>query len=343
MNTMRRSIFIIIGILLGCCLILFCIFVFYKFSDEIKLLNNLTKKALTMNRQLQIDASYSNIETLTELGQLKIGGKMPYGPGDGTFAPILEIPESKFYVFMAGEDWCILGDCGIEGELVQTMGGWLGGENFEQPEVYENFGLEDNPKKYNSVTIVGDANERIVGIYPNTNITNLFIILKQHSNIIDFNSLKGVDSFGPLKVGRPSPIRPGDFLKQFEDNESVKTGYILYDESDKKMINHLPKDKKFYIFGFEKSLMEKPFCAYLYCFEAGQFEYTQELGCWFSGTNDYKTIEEFGLNSLKVSMGEQSLIVVTDQDGIIVAIHPNKTKHDVMSVLWQLPQLTVVE
>ena len=331
---------IITSVFLNLCLILFGVFVFYKSFNGVEAAEDLSRKTLMISRQLQMSTYYSRIETLPKIGLLKLGGQIPYGAGDFTLAPYNQIPKSKFYVFMAGDDWCILESCGIEGNFVQTMGGWLGGENIEQPEIAEDFGLDDSIRKYNSVIIVGDANEKVVGIYPNATIKNLFSILKQHPDLADFSLLMGVDKFGSLKLGNPSPIRPGDFLQQFKEDEFIKTGYRL---SDKEVINRLPKHKKFYIFGFEKTFMEKPFCAYLDCFEFGHFEYTRELGGWFSGTNDYETIEQFGLNPQKVNTGEQSLLIVMDPNGLIVAIHPNKKKEDVLSVLWQLPQLAIIE
>jgi hypothetical protein len=52
-----------------------------------------------------------------------------------------------------------------------------------------------------------------------------------------------------------------------------------------------------------------------------------------------KTARLFGLDPKKVREGKESLVVVTDSKGIIVAIHPGKTLSDTLSILRQLPEI----
>lgn len=317
-------------------LIIASVFLVKEISEEkkdVKFYNfKKTQVNLTQLRQQIIDVAYAKINGVDKFGPFRLGGKIPLGPGDGTFAPFKEIPESKFYIFIAKKNfWCINEDCGPEGSLVKTMGGWLAGERINDGETSlifgfdQEFGLRD---KHQSVIVVGDQNEKIVGIYPDKDMKDLIVILKQHPNLADFSVLKGKEEFGPLKIGQFSPLRPGDRIEGVLAQNSV---------------TRIGLDKSFYVFAFQEEFMDKGFCYSFSCFGGGYFDYTADYNGWFSGHNDPPTLERFGLKPKKVATGEQSLLVVTDKNGVIMAIHPNKTKEDVLSILWQLPQLVLVE
>ena len=267
---------------------------------------------------------------------LKIGNNMPFGPGEGTFTPYLKIPAfKKFYVSVAEPDtWCINEDCGIDGAIVQTLGGWLQVENTYQTEVEALFGL-DIPENQNIklITIVGDREGKIIGIYPNKGLAEVLDILKLHPELADFNLLKGVNEFGFLKVGQMAPLKPGDKI----------TGII--DEVSKESINYVPMGKKFYLY----SLQERKSVNKYTCFLGGcrypepdpahdfLFSQIEDLNGWFLA-NDEKNesmILLFGLNPQEVLSGKFSLVVLTDSRGVILALHPNKTLNDAITILRQ--------
>ena len=290
-----------------------------------------------------------------EIGSLKIGWEMPWGPGDSTFAPYLKIPApQKFYVSIAEPDiWCINGSCGIEGDFIQTMGGWLQVEDTYQSEVEPSFGL-DLPENNNtrSMVIIGDRNGRIVGLYPNKVIKDILNILKNHPNLADFDVLFGVREFGKLKVGGLSPLKPGDQISQMSEELKKRLS-----------VSRIPEDKKFYLYALEKRRydivgMYEPYeNTYACILETGcrypepdphhdfLFETMEELGGWFlaNDQNNLAMIELFDLDPQEVLSGKSSLVVLTDSEGVILALHPNKTLSDTFTILSQHPKLVHIE
>jgi len=93
---------------------------------------------------------------------------------------------SKFYVYLVQKevDWCVVGNCGMSGALVECMGGWFVGEavNLSAGE----YGLtEEEVKAGKSVVVVADKNQKIVGIYPDYKIQQIPYILKNHRSLSD--------------------------------------------------------------------------------------------------------------------------------------------------------------
>jgi len=124
---------------------------------------------------------YGGVRTF---GPLKLGGNIPMGPGDYTFAPQVKIPPSRFYISVVQKNlWCVFEECNPEGANIESLGGWLQGENTDQPEIQEIFGLENNPG-ISSIIVVGNQEEKIVGIYPNKNIGDVSNVLNIHSKLI---------------------------------------------------------------------------------------------------------------------------------------------------------------
>ncbi len=121
--------------------------------------------------------------TVTNFGPLKLGGDMPLGPGSYTLAPPMHIPPARFHIEVAQKDLgCVFEYCIPEGEKIAALGGWLQGENTQQPEIKEIFGLSEN-KDVTTVVVVGDKDARIVGIYPNKNIDDVPSILEIHHDL----------------------------------------------------------------------------------------------------------------------------------------------------------------
>ncbi|MGK5091090.1 hypothetical protein WDW89_03620 [Deltaproteobacteria bacterium TL4] len=115
-----------------------------------------------------------------------------------------------------------------------------------------------------------------------------------------------VKEFGPLKLGGPTPYKPGDS--------------VAY---------HLRKipQSKFYIYVAEKDLL--PDCAFEDCGIHGGV--VECLGGWLSGnsTDQPTHTEAFGLDKSEAT----SIIVVADQDSTIVGIYPNYTMQNLPEIL----------
>lgn len=281
--------------------------------------------------------------SVNEFGPLKLGALLPWGPGDRTIyaPPDHIIPASTFYIFIAQRDlWCISDGCGLDAAQVETMGGFLEVRDIEMPgEKGAEFGFDDNRirKKYDSVTIIGDQNAKMVGIYPNQDIHDLIPLLKQHPDVINFDLLQGVDEFGPLKVGAPAPLKPGDPTGY----QRVKPTSFPYP--------YIPANKKFYVFSIQQDLLGAGYCAFWECKtrKYNHYNYTEnyveELGGWFSSDGTPETARKFGLDPARIATGEASLVVVTDSADTIVAIHPGKTIKDILSILRQHPKIADVE
>lgn len=297
----------------------------------------------------------------TQLGPIKIGGRMPCGPGGLTFAPILEIPyNQKFYVDVLEQDlWCSNESCGLDGAIVQTLGGWIEVASTDQAESGAMFGL-DLPENHDikSIVIIGDKNGKIVGIYLNKNYKDVLLILKKnHSDLANFDFLNGVNEFEKLKVGEYAPLKLGDNISN------------LFSKNTKNPITQIPKNKKFYLFSLEKKSDYIPEIYNKKEFKMGEFkrEYTcflgschypfpdnphdflfaeiDELGGWFlaNDNDNIKMIELFGLNLEEVLSGKISLVVLTDVEGKIIALHPNKTLSDAVTILSQHPELADIK
>ena len=284
------------------------------------------------------ERNFSSLISVKEFGPLVVGGDMPFGGFEGwTFAPHKTIPASAFYVAIVQDDyWCSLENCDFIGALVKTMGGWLQMTNRDVfPDVKGITGL-DLKKNNNikSITIVGDSHSKIAGMYQNIGIQDLLTILRLHPDLAHMGLLKGVDTFGPLKVGEKSPIQPGD-PTGLRDIKQTSFPYL-----------HIPTGKKFYVFSLQKKLLGNGYCAFFECEPPNDYpqgSYIEELGGWFSSDGTAETIRAFGLNPDKVAKGEESLVVVTDPNGTIAAIHPGNTFTDILGILSQHKDLVDVE
>ena len=124
------------------------------------------------------------IWSVKKFGPLKLGDDVPVGPGAYTFVPPPVIPTSRFYVSVVQKDlWCVFEECCPGCARIKELGGWLQGEDTDQPVIGEIFGLRDNTK-VKSIIVIGNQDAKIVGIYPNKNIDDLFAVLKLHSDLV---------------------------------------------------------------------------------------------------------------------------------------------------------------
>ena len=118
-----------------------------------------------------------------KLGPLQLGGPSPVQPGDPTAYPHRSTPHAKFYVLVVAKGlptMCTFEDCGPEGEIVEALGGWITGDT--QNETIHLAGLDQIEVKQGrqSVVVISDKARRIVGIYPNSKMSDLPSILKAH-------------------------------------------------------------------------------------------------------------------------------------------------------------------
>lgn len=269
------------------------------------------------------------------LEPLKIGGDIPLKPE--LYRP--ETPKdvflvSKFYINIAEPNLeCFSKNCNSQAAMINTMGGWIEAEKTGMT-VDEIFGLDlEENKNIKSVVIIGDKNGKIVGIYPNKKSDDAISILKFYPELADFNLLKGVDKFYALKIGDLSPLKPNDFINH------------LSGDFEKFSLRQIPQNKKFYFYSLQKNnsvsnyyFCEKESgCKYLE-FADDNFDLVKDEQSWFlvNSADNMKMIELFGLNSEDVLNGKISLVVVTDSDGIIRALHPGKTISDLNAILSQL-------
>lgn len=289
------------------------------------------------------------------LGHIAIGGEAVAGRGGHTFAPYFEIPLAKFYVTVLDHDiWCSNEDCSLDGALIETMGGWLQAEmTCCGSEIKHEIGLDlPEQKEVKTLVVVSDSTNKVVGIYPNRGLADVLPVLRLHPDLADFSLLEGVREFGILKVGQPAPLQPGDSLAQFGD------------EPPRHSITQIPKGKKFYLYAVQKRKYDMvgmtpwpseshPFENTYQCFIGScrypepdpphdfLFAYIEDLGGWFFSNDEANDALPplFGLAQDDVLQGTSSLVVLTDAKGIIVAIHPNKTLSDALTILSQHPDL----
>ena len=121
--------------------------------------------------------------SVTSFGPLRIGGLSPVQPGDPTAYPHKVTPRAKFYVLVVAKGlptMCTFEDCGTEGILVESLGGWITGDT--QNETIHVAGLDQTEVKQGrqSMIVVSDRTRRIIGIYPNYLMRDLPTILRAH-------------------------------------------------------------------------------------------------------------------------------------------------------------------
>ncbi len=299
------------------------------------------------------------LASVAKFGHIRVGGETVAGKGSLTFAPYYRVPPAKFYVTVVKDGlWCSNEDCSLDGALIETMGGWLQAEKTRGgSEIREEIGMDlPENKDVETLVIISDDNNKIVGIYPNRGLPDVLPILRLHPDLADFSQLAGVQEFGMLKVGQPAPLQQGDSLGRFGDRPGRYS------------ITDIPAGKKFYLFSVQKRRYDmvggnaphgrdKPYENQYACYLSGcrypepdaphdfLFAYIDDLGGWFF-SNDMDNAEMpplFGLSQEAVIGGTSSLVVLTDSNGIIAALHPGKTLSDALTILSQHPDITDVK
>jgi hypothetical protein len=131
-------------------------------------------------------ASACSEYSVSEFGPLKLGSLAPERPGSPTAHPYKTVPKAKFYVFIVSHKiptMCTFEECGINGDIVRRMGGWISGD--EQAESAEAVGLQESAVRRGeqSMIVISGENAKIIGIYPNRTMNDLPSILKRHPEI----------------------------------------------------------------------------------------------------------------------------------------------------------------
>jgi hypothetical protein len=121
--------------------------------------------------------------SVAAFGAYKLGGPSPVKPGDRTAYPHKITPKAKFYVLVVAKGiptMCTFEDCGAEGAVVEAMGGWITGD--DQIETIGEAGLDEVEVKSGrqSLVVVANRAKRIIGIYPNSGMRELYSILQSH-------------------------------------------------------------------------------------------------------------------------------------------------------------------
>lgn len=307
---------------------------------------------LSRNSDIQ-EVVATKFVSVEQFGPLKIGGNIISGPGDWTFAPYMEIPAAKFYASVVNDTfWCSNDHCGLDGAFIQTMGGWLQADSLRNdPELPSMSGLDlAENKSITSIVLIGDQEGKIAGIYLNKGLTDVIDILKQHQDLADFSFLNGINKFGSLKVGGLAPLKPGDQLPSLSHELSKLSGDF---------VTKVPVGRDFYMYALQKrkydsvGIYEKYANKYV-CLPGGcrypepdpphdfLFANIEELNGWFLANDieNQEMIKMFGMQPEEVLRGKSSLVVVTDNKGIILALHPDKTLSDTFTILSQIPQVT---
>lgn len=125
--------------------------------------------------------------------------------------------------------------------------------------------------------------------------------------------LENVKEFGPLKIGSKAPNGFGE-TAPFEGKP-------------------IPKSS-FYVYVHQRGLS---LCEYDSCgFVEGRL--IACMGGWLSGDGHTEISDIVGLNSLEVSQGKASIVVVSDQNSQIIGIYPNHTQGDILPILNQFPE-----
>jgi hypothetical protein len=128
---------------------------------------------------------------VSSFGRLQVGGPSPIQPGDPTAYPHKTTPRAKFYVLVVARGlptMCTFEDCGKEGALVESLGGWITGD--AQNETIHLAGLDQDEVKQGrqSIIVVADSKRKIVGIHPNARMHELPLILEKHGFTLQENS-----------------------------------------------------------------------------------------------------------------------------------------------------------
>lgn len=253
------------------------------------------------------------------LGDFRIGGVAPDTPGENMAHPYSVVPPARFYVYLRHPDvrnaQCVYDECGRGGEIVATLRGWLHGSSLDD----FNRAQLRLPPATKSFILIANADTVIVGIYPNADISDLPDILRKHPDLADFGMLKGVRQLGPIAVGAPLPFKPTHMFEGAEDMPDLTP--------------------RFYVYVVHETANSGGLCPYYECGTYVDAVYLTGGAFDAFDSGDGEILKKLGLSPSQVARREVTLVVVTDADGTVLSIHPNKDMRDIMTILTQHPDL----
>lgn len=283
-----------------------------------------------------------NREWSEKFDPLRIGGDMPLEPQPEQMLMSRDVLATvKFYVnVVQSKLGCTLRYCDVEVAKIYTLGGWLEAEE-TQVTIDEAVGLDlKENQNVKSIVIIGNQKGKIVGIFPNKTINDVISILKFYPKLVDLDTLKGTDGFGSLKVGEIAPLKPGNSI------ENLSKKFIKFS------LNKIPAEKQFYIYVLQNNKSNGNYffceptigCKYLEIADI-IFDSIGKLNGWFlvNDNDNSKMAELFGFEQEDMLSGKSSLVVLTDSEGKIIALHPNKTLSDAITILSQHPDIVNLE
>lgn len=202
---------------------------------------------------------------------------------------------------------CVNEECGDEGAEIAALRGWLWGSNFDDY-IAERLGIDKN---IISFSVIADHNSKIIGIYKNKTMPELFEILKKHPNIADFKIGEGLKELGDLKIGGKMSFSSTEIL-------------------NKRLIGS--PHPKFY-FLFVRNKVDPSFYPYYEC--GVQIEEVIDRDGAFYELNPDKPelIEKLGLNPSQVARGEITAVILTDGDFKVIAVYPDRDMRDLKTIL----------
>lgn len=123
---------------------------------------------------------------------ITLGMRAAEGAGTPTIwaPPDDVVMESSFYVYAIGDEpMCIGSSCGMGGNFIECLGGWLSGYKIITEEF--DYRLRDAGMDMDELILItiADKNAKIAGIYPGARIRNLPYIMRNHRNLIPDNGL----------------------------------------------------------------------------------------------------------------------------------------------------------
>ena len=121
--------------------------------------------------------------SVATFGPIRVGAPGPIRVGAPTAHPYKAVPRSKFYILVVAKNiptMCTFEDCGKEGAIVEALGGWITGD--DQSETIDMVGLDEQRVRSGNQSLIVVQNRfgNVVGIYPNSKLSELPIILDKH-------------------------------------------------------------------------------------------------------------------------------------------------------------------
>jgi hypothetical protein len=131
-------------------------------------------------------ADFKISEGLEELGNLKIGKRIPFSSEDiATMKFALNSPPKFYLLFIRNKvdpSFCPYYECGVQVEDIANRGGIFKELNPDKLRLIEKLGLNPSQVARGEITaiIISDGDFNVLAIYPDTDMRDLKMILNRH-------------------------------------------------------------------------------------------------------------------------------------------------------------------